>query len=132
LLASLLQAGYSSLREQAASEAKQVTQLVCEQGDRYLQQRKSRVADELERIGEAVQLSADKLHDGNIDALAGYADSAAQGIDRMARFLEQRDLRDIGGELERLARRRPAVVMTAMFLSGLALGRFIKSGLSQR
>jgi hypothetical protein len=131
IVGSLLQAGLSTLREQASTEAQQLTQLIREQGDHYLQKRKSRAADELTRIGDAVQLTADKLHEENIDALAEYVDSAAESFERAAQFLEQRNLKDLGRDLERLARRQPAVVLGALFVGGFALGRFVKSGLSQ-
>jgi hypothetical protein len=132
LVTSLLQMGVSTLRQQAGSEARHLTDVIREQGTRYLQERKSRAADELARIGDAVQGTADKLHDEQIDSLAEYVESAARGFERAAQFLQQRELSDVGQELQRLARRQPALTMAAMFVTGLAVGRFLKSGLSHR
>ena len=52
---------------------------------------------------------------------------AAGSVERLAGRIDERTLDDFAGDLERLARRRPKVVLGAALLTGFALGRFLRS-----
>ena len=116
-----------TLREQAGEGAGNLAGALRDQGDRYLRARKARAAEEIEALGQALRLAADKLHDRDVNLLGDYLDSAADGIDRVARSLEERDLAELAGDIEEFARQRPAVILGGVFLAGLALGRVARA-----
>lgn len=130
--ADALRGSLTTLREQATAQAADVTQRLRERGSEMLAEQKLRAAEELSHLGAAVRRAADKLHDTNSTALATYVDTAAQKLDGAAQFLEEQDLSALAEEVGRFARRNPAWVVGGLFVTGLAIGRFLKAGESNR
>lgn len=128
LVSTLLREGLTTLRESAGARAGSTSEMIRAQGERLLRQRKSRAAEELASVGDAIRLAADKLHDRRIDSLAGYVDAAAARVDDLAELIRRRDLVELTRDLEELARRRPVAVVGGLFVAGLAAGRFIRAG----
>jgi len=52
---------------------------------------------------------------------------AARQVDRASRYVRGSELRDMVGDLEELARRRPAILVGGSFATGMLLARFFKS-----
>ena len=52
--------------------------------------------------------------------------SVTQGVERMGRFLQERDLRDMGGEVTRLVRRYPITSLMVGLGVGFLLRRLLK------
>lgn len=123
----LIQGGIVTLRDQAGSGASQVTELIREEGGRFLEARKVEAAEGIQAVGAALRLAADKLHDRNIDGIGDYADSAADGIDRVARYVEDRELGEIAESIERFAREHPGAVLGGVFLAGVVASRVFRA-----
>ncbi|HEV2294353.1 MAG TPA: hypothetical protein VGR35_10885 [Tepidisphaeraceae bacterium] len=113
--------------EQAKGQAKQLTQQATEQGTAMLNDQKSRAADSLGGIGSALRRAAQTLHEEQDEQLAQYTDSLADGVESSARYLRERDCRDLLSDAGDLARRRPELVLGGAFVAGLALMRFLKA-----
>ena len=113
----------SEVRDQArnkASEAKdQVGNLVGQQ--------KTRAAERLSGVAGALRQAAGNLNEGEAAGIGRFADDAAGRLDRLAGYLRDRELGDLVGDAEKLARRHPDVFLGATFLGGLLLARFLKS-----
>lgn len=121
----------ASLRARAGSRAARVARQLREQRDELVRKQKERAARELASVGQAVRVAADHLHDRRLHALADYADSAADGLERVARLVRQREFSLLADDVARAARQRPGVALAAAFVAGLAIGRFIRAGLAE-
>jgi len=117
----------TGLRNQAARQAAAVARQLRQRGEGYVEDQKIRAADRLSEISAAVRRAAEKLHASKTGALAQYVDSAADGIDGIARYVEQQDLNELATEVGRTLKRHPAIVVGALFLTGFGAARFVKA-----
>lgn len=123
----------STSSEGLAAQARQTTERLeqgaVQQAQRVRQtanEKKAELAERVRRVGSAVRETGERLRDE--DRVVGrYADIAAERIERAARYIGDADPRAALQDIERFARRRPAVFFGGAFLVGLALGRFFKS-----
>lgn len=128
----------SDLSDQAKSEAtkakafgekkvRQATESVKATSRDYAKQKKSQAACEVGVFRDAVQKAADKLSEENHVGVASYASAAAEQLDRLRESIEERNVGDLFGEAQRVARKHPEIVYGGMFVAGLALMRFLKA-----
>ena len=61
------------------------------------------------------------------DSVGRYMERAAQGVERMAAYLDEKDVNQILHDAREMARRRPEVFVGGLFIAGLMLGRFLRS-----
>jgi len=92
---------------------------------------KDRGTDALGRVAEAVRSSTQKLRDERHDTIAGYVDKAADQIENWSRRLRDKDVNELVSDVQRLARRQPAVFIGSAFALGLVGARFLKSSRPQ-
>jgi hypothetical protein len=98
-----------------------------EQGMSALSQQKTYAADELSHLGAAMRRTADSLHQDNDNAIASYAEAAAESIERASNYLRNSDAGRLMEDVETLARRRPEVFFGGLFIAGLVMSRFLKA-----
>jgi hypothetical protein len=60
-------------------------------------------------------------------AVAHYMGRAADRVESLAQYLDQRDVNEILHDAREMVRRRPEVFVGTMFVAGLVLGRFLRS-----
>ena len=92
-----------------------------------LTSQKDRGTDALGRVAEAVRASTQKLRDERHDTVASYVDKAADHIETWSRRLREKDVNELLSDVQRLARRNPAVFIGSAFALGLVGARFLKS-----
>jgi hypothetical protein len=63
--------------------------------------------------------------------VTNYIEQAADQVERLSSYLQGNDLGRLVGDVERFARRQPAVFLGGMFLAGLIGARFLKSSQPQ-
>jgi hypothetical protein len=97
-----------------------------EQADEAVSRRKDDAAYRLDSLKEALHEGASRLGSEE-DALARYAHWAAEGVDRLARYLRESHPEDLLRDVESFARRRPELFVGGSFVAGLLLARFMKS-----
>lgn len=85
----------------------------------------SSVADSIRKVGENLRDSEEENRVGQMTAQ--YSDQLAKGIERVTRYVENSDLRDIAHDVETFARRQPALFIGGAFVLGLLAARFLKS-----
>ena len=88
--------------------------------------RKTRAADGLGTIAGALRQSGRQLHDrqdGTGDLVAGAADR----VQRLSDHLRDSEVEELVDDLERAARRQPALFLGGAFLVGMLGARFLKS-----
>ena len=88
---------------------------------------KERTRSELAAVAGALRAAGDSLERDGDGRLSGYADRAARQTDRLAGYLENRDLEAMVADLRDFARRRPELALGGLFVAGIALGRLLRS-----
>lgn len=88
---------------------------------------KERAVEGLENVADVLRHAGEHLREKEANALPGYIVQAADQVDSLARYLHKRTLGQVLGDVERYARREPALFLGGAFLLGLLGGRFLKS-----
>lgn len=92
-----------------------------------LSEEKMLVSGSLGHIATAVQEAGKGLRGKDQGALGDYADSAANVVNNFSSYLQKTDIEDFVGDLQTVARKRPALFVGGLFVVGLLAGRFLKS-----
>ena len=87
-----------------------------EQVHGYVDRRKGDAAQSVSDLAQALRDSGGKLEQQpNVKA---FFDSAAEGLEQLSGSIRERSFEDFYSEIESVARRRPAAVAVATFLTG--------------
>ncbi len=106
----------------AASQAKeQVSSQLSTQFD----MRKDKAVETMGSVADAIRGTSEKLK--GVGPLGDVAGRAADGIESVADFFEGKQIGDLVKDVNRFARREPALFIGAAFAIGLIGGRFLKS-----
>ena len=89
-------------------------------------EQKNRAADGLGGIADVFRAAGDELRNEN-ETLASYVDMASDQLKRFATQIRERGVSDMMDDVNRFARRRPALFIGGAFLLGVGLARFLKS-----
>ncbi|WP_331254756.1 hypothetical protein [Methylobacterium currus] len=96
-----------------------------EQVHGYVDRRKGDAAQSVSDLAQALRDSGGKLdQQPNVKA---FFDSAADGLEQLSGSIRERSFEDFYSEIESVARRRPAAVAVATFLTGFLAARFIRA-----
>lgn len=87
--------------------------------------RKDKAVETMDNVASAIRDTSDKLK--GIGPLGDVAGRAADSIEKVADFFEDKQIGDVVRDVERFARREPALFIGAAFALGLIGGRFLKS-----
>jgi hypothetical protein len=124
--------------EAAREQIREVKDRVVDQARTTLRQAKDRAAsgfsegrfraaDQVGGIATAFHRTGQHLRDEDQARIAGLAESVGRQVEQVASYLRTADARAMTRDLERLARRQPAIILGAAFALGLAGARFLKS-----
>lgn len=114
----------------AQEKVGQVVDQAKQQTTALLATRKDQAAGALSTVGHALRQTGQQLREQEQTAIAGYADQAATQVERVSRYLQDRDMRQLVDDTEGFARQRPVVFVGGALTLGLLAARFLKS--SQR
>ena len=87
---------------------------------------REQVADGLTTLASSIRRASSDI-EGEQPALANVTETAAEQTDRIARYLQQTDAREIVHNVEDLARRQPLLFLGGAFVLGLAASRLLKA-----
>jgi hypothetical protein len=113
------------LVDQAKQAAENVAGQAREQVTTQVAARKDKAVETIGGVADALRKTRSNLPDEG--PLPAIADQAADTVERIAEYLQSRNLGDLIGEVERFARREPAIFLGSAFAMGLLGGRFLKS-----
>jgi hypothetical protein len=127
-----------SLYDQAKETAGQAYEAVTDKATTTLDEKKSTLSEGLSTVADSLRKAGDNLGQGPTaenalaDAARKYGSTAAEKIQGLAQYFEQKDVRTMARDLENYARRNPAVFIGAAFGLGLLAARFLKSSSPNR
>jgi hypothetical protein len=119
----------TSKGEGIVDQAKQAVENVAgqakEQVSTQVASRKDKAVETIGGVADALRKTRSNMKEAG--PLPAIADQAADTVERIAGYLQSRNLGDLIGEVERFARREPAIFLGSAFAMGLLGGRFLKS-----
>ena len=131
------------LKEQAAAKVQDAASVAQEKASELREQGSARLRDQFDQrsnqAGSQVRSLADALrrsgsdlsNEGNTSS-ARLAEQAADRIDRVGGYLEQKSGDELMRDIETFARRRPWMLAGVGMLAGVAAARFMKASSEQR
>ena len=111
--------------DQAKHAVTHVASQAKEQVNAQFDTRKDKAVETIGNVATAIRETSDKLK--GVGPLGDVAGRAADGIESVAEFFEGKQIGDIVRDVEKFARREPALFVGAAFALGLIGGRFLKS-----
>ena len=125
--------GGQDLLQQAKQTTSEVVSQVQQQASSQINRQKETAASELDTVVNAVRRFGETLTNegqGPIARFAAqYGDKAAEGLDRVARYLREQDPKRLLNDVQNFGRRQPALMIGGAFLLGFAGARIIKSSM---
>jgi hypothetical protein len=112
---------------QAQDQAGTMVEQARQQATTQLSTQKERAASTLGTLGSALHEASRQVREQDDTMMAGYIDTAASQVDRLADTLKQQDLGQIIDSTGRFARQQPAVFLAAAVAIGFAGARFLRS-----
>ena len=127
-----------AVRESAGGAAQQVKQRasemtrvikegIAEEAGRLFDEQKGKAASKVARYGKVIHQSAHALRAVKADGFADYVDSAAEKVEGINEYLEERNLAQVIEDVGEVARRHRGMMLGGMFVAGFALARFLKA-----
>lgn len=116
-----------SVKDEAQRKASEVAAQAQQQVSAGIANQKDSAAHSLSGVAQALRQTGQQLRDQDQVGVTGYIDQAAEQVERLSTYLERNDLGHLVGDLERFARRQPALFLGGAFLMGLIGARFLRS-----
>ncbi len=127
-------AGVVSLKEDVkglGSDAKAIASDLAEEAKKVATARldsgKGAVVDGMRPVAEALRSSGEQLQGSPVSAMSSYVGSAADMVEGASRYLEDKSVGEVVGDVESFARREPLIFLGGTFAVGFMLGRFLKA-----
>jgi hypothetical protein len=113
------------LVDQAKHVMSTVAEKVGEQVSHGIEGQRDKAVQKVAGVAEAIRWGSGLLK--NVGPLGEVSEKAADGVENVASFFENKQVGDIVRDVEGFARREPAIFFGAAFALGLIGGRFLKS-----
>jgi hypothetical protein len=98
---------------------------VTTQLEQRIDQAKEIGVEKIETVSDALRGAGEKLE--GTGPLPQLAEKAAEGIENLARFIENKSMGDVFGGIQAFAKREPALFLGGALAVGILAGRFLKS-----
>ncbi|MEX1158146.1 MAG: hypothetical protein WEC79_04375 [Thermomicrobiales bacterium] len=116
----------AQMTDQVKEQASKVTDKARDQATSRADEQKERAAQGIVGIAGALSQVSSSMRDQN-PAVANFADTAASRLESFAGSLNDKDVSELMNDVERMARRQPALFIGGAFLAGVFAARFLKS-----
>jgi hypothetical protein len=115
------------IAQQARQQAGDLANRGTEQVKSQLANQKHEASQRMVPIQSALRETGQQLRKQGQGSVAGYADQAADQVERFSGYLRETDVDEIVAEARGFARRRPAVFLGGAVALGFLATRFLKS-----
>lgn len=119
-------------REKAGEFKEQAEGAVRERARSIVDSQKEAAISRIEGVADALRSASENLRERGQPMVADYSRQLAEGLERMAHSMSQRNLDDIVRGVQDFARQRPVAFLGGAMVAGFALARFMKSSSSRR
>lgn len=117
--------------KQAASQAQEKVSDIASQAQEkvgtQLSGQKDRVAESLGSMAQVLRQTGQQMRDQDQHGITGYVDRVASQVEGLSSYLRDNDMGRLVDDVERFARREPALFLGGAFLLGFLGSRFLKS-----
>jgi ElaB/YqjD/DUF883 family membrane-anchored ribosome-binding protein len=122
----------SSLLSQAKSTAGEAYDKVAEKATSTIEEKKAGLTGSLTSVADSIRQVGDNLNRSTdtgavTEYSKQYANTAAEKLESVARYFDNKDLKAIARDAESFARRNPAIFLGGAFALGILAARFFKS-----
>lgn len=117
--------------DQAKEKAGQVTDQARQQVGSRLSGQKEQAAESLTSVAHALRLAGQQLREQDQVGATIYIDRAATQVEQFSSYLSNKGIGELVDDVERFARRQPALFLGGTFVLGLLGARFLKSSQQQ-
>jgi hypothetical protein len=114
--------GERNVVDHAKEAASEVAGQTKDKLDDVLRAQKDRATGSIDNVADALRKTGQAL-----EQPGEYVERAAERIEQVGGYLREHSLRDIVQDVERFARREPAIFLGGAFTLGLLAARFLKS-----
>lgn len=114
-------------REKATEIKDQVKDQAREKVNTHVSQQKDRAAEGLGTVANALRQTGHNLREQDGNPVHEYMAKAADSVERLSGYLQNKSVGEIVSEVEGIARREPALFLGGAFALGLLGARFLKS-----
>jgi hypothetical protein len=115
------------VKEQLQEKASEMVSRVQEQATSQIAMQKEKAVSTLGSVSGALRQTSQTLRDQDQAPFAQFADKAAEQIDNLTSYLQNHEPQELLTEVERFARKQPALFIGGAFVLGLLGARFLKS-----
>lgn len=91
------------------------------------QRQKNRAEATLDSVAQALHEASETLRRDEREQLGRYTEQAAERVERLGDYLENRELDALFRDVQSMARRRPELFIGGCYFTGLLVGRFLRS-----
>jgi hypothetical protein len=119
--------GAKVLKDEASNKLNKVAAALRKEADQMLEGPKEQAAEKISSVGAVIEKAGKVLQVGRTDPLANYVNLTAERTHRAASYLRKTDLAEMTEDAAEVARRNPLTVYSAIFLVGIAAGRFLRA-----
>jgi hypothetical protein len=112
---------------QAQQRASQLAEQAQTQAKSRLVSQKQRATQGLGSLTNALDQTSQQLRQQGQESMAQYTAKAADRVEHVVGYLDQRDVNQLMGEAQEYARKHPATFLAGAFAVGVAATRFLKS-----
>jgi hypothetical protein len=117
----------SGIVDQAKHAASDIAETAKEKVESQVSAQKDRAVGSIGGVAEALRETGKSLRGHDTALPVEYVDRAAEQIERVGGYLRSRTLGELVTDVERFARREPAIFLGGAFTVGLLAARFLKS-----
>ena len=115
------------VKEKAVDMTRAITGTIKEEAERLFDEQKGKAASKVTRYGKVIHQAGHALRAVKADGLAEFVDGAAEKVEGITDYLEERNLAQVLQDAGEVARRHPGMMLGGMFVTGFALARFLKA-----
>jgi len=115
------------VKQKAADVTRAISSTLRDEAERLFDEQKGKAASKVGRYEKMIQQVAHALRAVKADPVAELVDSAAGQGGGGTDYLEERNLAQVLEDAGEVARRHPGMMIGGMFLTGLAVARFLKA-----
>ena len=117
----------AQVKQRASEMTRVIKEGIAEEAGRLFDEQKGKAASKVARYGKVIHQSAHALRAVKADGFADYVDAAAEKVEGINDYLEERNLAQVIEDVGEVARSHPGVMLGGMFVAGFALARFLKA-----